>query len=74
MIVIRCDVGVHAEGREDAGRTAGEKRQSIAAEIILVDAADAGEERMMVVDLPGKACHLRSKSDKNMIQNLSRYG
>lgn len=35
---------VPAEGGEDAARAVGEKGKSVAAEVILVGAADAGEE------------------------------
>lgn len=60
-------VDIPADGGKDAGRAVGVKGQSVATEIILVDAADAGKERMAVVDLPVHASHRECKRNVKAI-------
>ena len=47
-----ANVGVPSEGRQDAVGTVREKREAIAAEVVLAGTPNACEERMPVVNLP----------------------
>ena len=58
-----ADVEVAADGGEDAARAVGEKRKPVAAEVVLVGAAYAGEDRMPFVHLPGQPGHGEGKGD-----------
>ena len=62
-----ADGEVPAECWEDTAGTVGEKAYPIAAEIVLVGTADAGKERVAVVELPSEAGHRECKRNIHVV-------